>query len=110
MRPKRIVIEPVPGTGLAESKDDARRLRETEILPALERGQPLELDFEKVGFATQSFIHALISDAIRRYGEDIFEKVTFVNCSEEVQQIVLTVFEYTMDASEASEGLASDSF
>jgi hypothetical protein len=101
VRPKRIVIQPIPGTGLAESKDDARRLRETEILPSLGKGQSVELDFEKVEFATQSFIHALISDAIRRYKDDIFDRLIFVHCSDEVQQIVLTVFEYTIDASEA---------
>ena len=105
MKTKRITIEPVPGTGLAESKDDARRLREAEILPALAANQLLELNFAKVEFATQSFIHALISDAIRAYGDEIFERITFSNCTDEVRQIVLTVFEYTMDASDASEGL-----
>lgn len=108
MKVKKIIIEPVPGTGLAESKDDARRLREAEILPALAVNRPIELDFTKVEFATQSFIHALISDAIRRYGEEIFDKVTFSNCTDEVRQIVLTVFEYTMDASDASGGLQSE--
>jgi len=108
VKAKTILIRPVPGTGLAESKDDARKLRETEIFPSLERGQSLILDFGNVEFATQSFIHALISDAIRRYKDEIFDRITFANCTDEVQQIVLTVFEYTIDASEASEGLSSD--
>jgi hypothetical protein len=108
MKTRKITIKPVPGTGLAESKDDARRLREGEILPALAANQLLELDFANVEFATQSFMHALVSDAIRRYGEEIFEMITFVNCTDEVQQVVLTVFEYTMDASDVSGGLQSD--
>jgi len=106
MKAKKIIIEPVPGTGLAESKDEARRLRQTVILPALAAQQPLELDFHKVEFATQSFIHALISDAIRQHGDEIFDRITFAHCSDEVRQIVLTVFEYTMDATDASEGLS----
>jgi STAS-like domain of unknown function (DUF4325) len=105
---KKIKIEPVPGTGLAESKDDARSLREDEILPALSVNRSVELDFSRVEFATQSFMHALISDAIRRYGDGIFDLITFANCTDEVRQIVLTVFEYTIDASDASGGLQGD--
>ena len=52
--------------GFAENKDVARELRITEILPALERNEEIILDFENVTAVTQSFIHALISDAIRK--------------------------------------------
>ncbi len=102
---RKIVVAPVPGTTLAESKDEAKKLRESKILPALEAGKSAQLDFGKVEFATQSFIHALVSEAIRRHGENAFDLLEFSNCSEEVRQIVLTVFEYTLDAAEAAEGL-----
>ncbi len=98
----RIRIRPIPRTTLAESKDEAADLRENQILPALEAGVLVELNFEDVGIATQSFMHALISEAIRRHGDRTFDLLTFKNCSDDVKQIVLTVFEYTILASEAA--------
>jgi DNA-binding transcriptional MerR regulator len=103
---RTIAITPVPGTGLAENKDDARRLRETVILPLLERGEQVELDFGRVEVATQSFVHALISEAVRRYSESSFDRIKFANCSEEVRETVLTVFEYTFAAADAAEEYA----
>lgn len=90
MSERLIVVEPVPGTLLAETKDEAKRIRVNELLPALERGEIVTLDFSKVGFATQSYVHALISEAIRRYGDQAFDLLRFKGCSEEVQQVVLT--------------------
>lgn len=102
---KTIVVEPVPGTALAESKDEAKKVRQGVILPALADGQKVRLDFRNVDFVTQSFIHALISDAIRRYGEEVLDLLEFKNCSEEVREIVMTVFEYTLDAADAAKGV-----
>jgi hypothetical protein len=101
-----VEIRPVAGTLLAETKDEARDIRENRILPALEAGDSVTLDFRAVGFATQSYVHALISEAIRRYGEDAFERLAFTGCTEEVQQVILTVFEYTMAAVDAANGLS----
>ena len=52
----------------AENKDIARNIRINEIIPALEKNEEVTLDFKGIDSATQSFIHALISDIIRRYG------------------------------------------
>jgi hypothetical protein len=108
MNEQVILIEPVPGTMLAESKDEARRFRTQKILPALERGDSVALDFALVGFATQSYVHALISEAIRRYKDDIYDRLTFRSCTKEVQEVVLTVFQYTMAAADAAAGLRPD--
>ena len=45
----------------AEDKDIARDIRIKKILPALESGQEITLDFDKITSATQSFIHALMA-------------------------------------------------
>jgi STAS-like domain of unknown function (DUF4325) len=103
---RSISIEPVPGTTLAESKDEARELR-VEILAALAAGEEVELDFGKVGTATQSYVHALISEAVRRYGPKTFDLLLFRNCSEEVKQVVYTVCEYTLLAAEEARDLKS---
>ena len=106
---KSIQIAPIPGTTLAESKDEARELREHEILPALARNEPVEIDFHAVETATQSFVHALIAEAIRRHGEKAFELLQFKNASAEVRQVVLTVFEYTLLAAETAKGIKAGS-
>ncbi len=95
-----VEILPSANTSLAENKDDARRLRVEKILPALAAHQVVELDFGSVDVATQSFVHALISEAIQRYGEEAFDLLRFANCSDEIKQVVLTVFEYTRTAGE----------
>ena len=104
MRQTTIRIKPVPGTTLAENKDQARRIREDRLLPAIEAGRHVKLDFSEVTFTTQSFVHALISEAIRRRGEQIFDQLDFHGCTDDVQQIVLTVVDYTMQAHEAALG------
>lgn len=98
----RIVVSAIPGTTLAEDKDDARRIRTEQIIPALAAGQDIELDFSEVEFTTQSFVHALISEAIRRHGENVLDRLSFAHCTDEVQQIVLTVVDYTLDAMDAA--------
>lgn len=102
MKTVSIKIAPVPGTTIAESKDEARTVRQQKILPALKRGDQIDVDFGAVGFTTQSFVHALLSEAIRTYGERTFEQINFINCSPEVKEVILTVFEYTMAAADVA--------
>ena len=84
----------------AENKDIAREIRIREIIPALESKQEIILDFEKVEGATQSFVHALISDLIRKYGNDVLEKISFKFCNETVQKIISIVSEYMQESGE----------
>jgi len=51
----------------AENKDVARDLRIERVIPCLKRREEIILDFADVRGATQSFMHALISDAVRQY-------------------------------------------
>ena len=100
---KKIQIRPLPGTAIAEDKDAAREIRETVLMPALEAGEGVIVDFRDVEIATQSFVHALISDAIHRFGNGAMQLITFRNCNEELQQLILTVVEYTLMAIETAE-------
>lgn len=83
--------------GFAENKDIARDIRVNIILPALEKDEEVTLDFINVKSATQSFIHALISDVIRRKGIGILDFIYFKNCNETVKKIVEIVVEYMQD-------------
>jgi hypothetical protein len=82
----------------AENKDVAQSLRKEEIIPALNNGDSIILDFEGIEAVTQSFIHALISDLIRIYGIEVLDKVTFKNCNQTVQKIIEMVVDYMQES------------
>lgn len=81
--------------GFAEDKDIAAQIRERELKPAIARGERIRLDFSEVEGATQSFVHALISEPIRNNGAGILAKVEFKKCNPTVRSIVEIVVEYS---------------
>ena len=78
----------------AENKDIARELRIREMIPALDKGEEVVLDFGRVEAATQSFIHALISDVLRKYGNDVLDKLAFKSCNDTIKKIIGIVVDY----------------
>lgn len=93
---KHIWIKNEAGS-FAENKDTAKRLRLEGIIPALNAGDEVNLDFKGVEAVTQSFIHALISDVIRKYGNPVLDRVTFKSCNENVRKIIEMVTDYTQE-------------
>jgi SepF-like predicted cell division protein (DUF552 family) len=81
----------------AANKDIAKEIRLEEIIPALEKGNEVILDFENINSATQSFIHALISDLMRQYGNDVLDKISFKSCNETIQKIITIVTDYMQE-------------
>lgn len=82
----------------AANKDLAQELRLDKLLPALAKDQAVILDFSHVTGATQSFIHALISDPIREYGSIFFDLVSFRSCTPVVQKIITIVTDYMQES------------
>ena len=82
----------------AENKDKAKLLRTKELLPALKKGEEITLDFGGIDAVTQSFIHALVSDLFRIYGEGVLDRLTFKNCNETVKKIISIVSDYMQEA------------
>ncbi len=80
-----------------ENKDIARSIREQKIRPALLARKQVTLDFIGMNGATQSFVHALLSELIREFGPDIFDSLTFKNCSDVVREVILTVSDYMQE-------------
>ncbi|MBI2133157.1 STAS-like domain-containing protein [Candidatus Woesearchaeota archaeon] len=78
----------------AENKDVAKEIRITEIMPALNKGEDVVINFDKVDSATQSFMHALLSDVIRTQGIDVLDKIRFKSCNEIIQKIIRIVIDY----------------
>jgi len=83
----------------AGNKDIARDIRLNEILPYIEKEDIIVLNFNRVESATQSFIHALISDVIRTYGATVLEKLLFKDCDSKIQKVISIVSEYMQEPS-----------
>lgn len=82
----------------AENKDIAREIRLKKLIPALEKNRQIILDFENVDGATQSFIHALISDLMRKYGNEVLDKIEFKSCNDTVKAIITIVVDYMQES------------
>lgn len=84
-------------SNFAENKDIAREIRLNNIIPALENNETITLDFKGIEATTQSFIHALLSDVIRKYGGEILDKIFFKNCNDNVKTIIQIVVAYMQE-------------
>lgn len=82
----------------AENKDVAKDIRLHHLLPALKNNQAITFDFEGVKGATQSFIHALISDALRKFPDIVYDNVFYKNTTEEIQKIITIVYRYIQES------------
>jgi hypothetical protein len=92
-----ISIKLRPGVdGFAEDKDYAKQIRTDRLLPALERGDTILLDFSGVAYATQSFVHALIGEALKKHGEAALDRLEFRNCSPQLRSLVELVVDYSL--------------
>lgn len=87
----------------AENKDKAKKIRIETIMPALSRGEEIELDFSGVNGATQSFIHALISEPIREFGDGAYEKLIYSNAGINVRKIIGIVYRYMQESMDGGE-------
>lgn len=94
-----VAIKPLTGD-FAEDKDVAAFVREDQIRQALTQGQTVVFDFTGVRVATQSFVHALVSDVLRTQGEAILDRITFRGCTKAVQGIIETVVQYSLESIE----------
>jgi hypothetical protein len=82
-------------TSFAEDKDVAASIREREIRPTLSTGDSIVLDFSRVEGATQSFIHAMLSDLIRTMGAVVLDRIEFKSCNDTIQPIIEIVVQYS---------------
>lgn len=97
MKRETIKIKNYAGT-FAENKDKAKELRVTKVIPALADGKVVELDFDGVSGTTQSFVHALVSEPIRRFRDVALDNLEYKNCSDIVKEVVKTVYDYMQES------------
>jgi hypothetical protein len=91
-----IIQIPVGPSGFAEDKDEARRLRTSKILPSLEKGRRIELNFSNIRYATQSYVHALIGEALQKFGDSALDLIEFKNCTDSVRSVIELVVDYSL--------------
>ncbi len=91
-----IRLLPMVGS-FAENKELAKKIRIEELLPQIKEQKEITLDFKGVDSTTQSFMHALLSDLIRKQGIEVLDLITFKNCSNTVKQIINIVVEYMQE-------------
>ncbi len=84
----------------AEDKNKAKRIRTRILEPRIARGETICLDFNGVNNATQSFIHAFISNLIRINGIEVLDLIEFKNCNETLKTIITIVIDYMQDSIE----------
>lgn len=84
----------------AENKDIAKKLRIKEIIPSLSEGDEVVLDFSGIKGATQSFIHALISDPIRKFKDVALDKLAYKNANADIREIISIVYRYMQESLE----------
>lgn len=78
----------------AENKDLAKSIRQDVLWPAFREGRKVTLNFSQVDDATQSFIHALISQLIRDTQGEALDMIYFKHCNSSVKQIINMVVDY----------------
>jgi len=91
----------------AEDKDVARKIRLSFIKPAMDDDTRVVLDFAGVGVSTQSFVHAMISEAILNHGTQAIDLLEFKSCNPTVKSIILTVVDYCLEMRENASGANS---
>jgi len=82
----------------AENKEVAKKLRIEQIMPELSRGGEVVMDFDGVNGATQSFVHALLSDPIRQFRDMAYDNLYYKNANPDVQKIISIVYRYMQES------------
>ncbi len=100
------IYEKIGNKDFAENKDIGKDIRLEEIMPELEKNNVVILNFDKIDRASQSFIHSLISDPIRQYGDNVLDIMLFKNCNDRVKEMIKIVLGYLQDAIDNKDGLS----
>lgn len=96
---KKVIISmsELAGT-FAENKEVAKKLRIDIILPSLLLNKDVIFDFSGVTGATQSFIHALISEPIRKFRDTAYENLYYDNANDNIREIISIVYRYMQES------------
>jgi hypothetical protein len=77
----------------AEDKDAAKRYRDREIIPTINAGLKLRVDFADVKAAPHSFLSALLATPITMYGLRAYKNIKVINASPEIRETIDYILE-----------------
>jgi hypothetical protein len=77
----------------AEDKDAAITFRDRRLIPAIENGKKIDLDFRDVETAPHSFLNALLATTVRRLGMKAYQWIRIYNASGPIHEIIDKVLE-----------------
>ncbi len=77
----------------AEDKDAAIAFRDNRLLPAIDAGKRIELDFRDVETAPHSFLNALLAAAIKKIGVRAYQCIKAYNAPGTIHEIIDKIFE-----------------
>lgn len=77
----------------ADVKSEAIQYRDRHLLPAVDMGKTIVIDFADVDSSTHSFLNALLASSIRRMGLMAYKRIRIVNASNEIRETV----DYVLD-------------
>jgi len=82
---------------IAQNKLAAAEMRDQQILPALGLPGEVCIDFRDVRLTTQSYVHALVAEPLRRLGvEGVKKRVRFTGARDQVKQVLKIVLSYVL--------------
>jgi hypothetical protein len=94
----------IPVAGFEENVEEATRVRQEVLEPALSCGELVVLDFDGIPFVTQSFIHALMYKLMRD-NQHVAAGLSIANCSRSTREAILAVAGYaTIPEEDVPEG------
>lgn len=73
---------------LADVKSEAIQYRDRHLLPAVEKGMSIVIDFADVDSSTHSFLNALLASSIRRMGLPAYKRIRIINASNEIRETI----------------------
>ena len=77
----------------AEDKDAAIMFRDRRLMPAIEAGKKIDLDFRDVDTAPHSFLNALLATPVRRLGMKAYQQIRIYNAPGTIHEIIDKVME-----------------
>lgn len=77
----------------AEIKDDAIKYRDKYLLPAIEDGKKIILDFQNIKSAPHSFLNALLATPIKRLGMSAYKKIRVINAEMNIRETIDFILE-----------------
>ena len=95
MSPVTVELQAGPD-GFTDDKDEAKRIRENTIIPTLEAQDDIILNFCNVKSSTQSFVHALVGEALQRFREPALDRIQFKSCTPLMKGLVQLVVDYSL--------------